>query len=67
MPENIIELINDLTGWGLRVEDIAARTGAGVMTVYRWRSGKMKPQRMSMRRVQELWRYEKRKHEEVAG
>lgn len=60
---NTTDQINDLLKFGLRPEDIASRTGATLMSIYRWRAGKVKPHRMSAERVTQLWNYEKKKRE----
>jgi transposase len=62
--ENLTTLINDLiTKFGLRPEDIASRTGASLMTIYRWRTGSFKKaHRASIAAVERLHRYEEKKH-----
>ena len=61
--ENLTTLINDLiTKFGLRPEEIASRTGASLMTVYRWKTGSFKKaHRSNIAAVERLHRYEEKK------
>jgi len=58
--QNFPALIAELETLGLRVEDIASKTGASAAAVYRWKRGS-KPMGVYQERVEALLTRERRK------
>ncbi len=66
IDQNFPTLIAELETLGLRVEDIASKTGASAAAVYRWKRGS-KPMGVYQERVEALLNRERRKAEKGEG